>query len=73
MLSDRLGLISFRADGERLAHAGERPAFFGLTVDGYVVEYFTTVQALHASFVFQLFRREQAQGDTVVTEDRQAA
>lgn len=38
-------LISFQASGERVTHAGQRAAFFGLTFDGMLVEYFTSVQA----------------------------
>lgn len=39
-------LISFQANGERVKHAGERPAFYGLVWNGTLVEHFTSVAAL---------------------------
>jgi hypothetical protein len=40
------GMISLQASGERIEHVGQKPAFFALTYNGIVVEYFTSVEAL---------------------------
>ena len=49
-------LVSFKANGEPIEHAGEIPAFFGLLLDGKVIEYFGSLSALHSAMV--LFKGE---------------
>ena len=41
------GMKSYRANGERIQSVNEVPAFYALTVHGQVLEYFTTLEALH--------------------------
>jgi len=38
-------LISFQANGEQIEHLGQRVAFYGLALNGKVLEYYTSVQA----------------------------
>lgn len=40
-------MISFQANGERIEHAGQKPAFFALTCNGIIIEYYTTLEAFH--------------------------
>lgn len=37
---------SFQENGQEVEHAGQAASFFGLVVNGLVVDFFTTVQAL---------------------------
>ena len=42
-----LKLISFQVNGEQVEHAGQKPAFFGLLVNGTILDYFGTLDAVH--------------------------
>ena len=42
----KIGIISFQGNGDRLEHAGQTPEFYALTIDGVIVEYYTTLAAL---------------------------
>lgn len=42
---DKFTLVSFAADGHTIKNAQVEPAFYGLVLNGQIVDYFTSVQA----------------------------
>jgi hypothetical protein len=57
-------LISFKANGERIESVNEVSAFYALVRNGMLVEYFTTLEALHIA-VESLKAIEATELDTV--------
>lgn len=42
-------LLSFKENGDKLEHAGQTPAFYALTFNGEIVEYYGTIEALRCA------------------------
>ena len=40
-------IISFQENGERIEHVGQKPAFYAVLVNGTIVDYFSTLDAVH--------------------------
>lgn len=61
------GMISFKANGEQIDHAGQKPAFFGLTLNGVVINHYNSIEALQID-VAKLQAIEAASIETNVYE-----
>jgi hypothetical protein len=62
-------IISFQSNGERIAHAGIVPAFYGLVYNGTIIDYFGTLAALHCAIA----RLECLYADAITSSYRVAA
>jgi hypothetical protein len=62
-----LKLISFRADGSRVQVANEEPAFYGLAIQGKVIDYFGTLEAV-AIAAAKIVREFENDDKTQITE-----
>jgi hypothetical protein len=63
-------LSSYKANGDRLEHAGQTPAFFGLWRSKEFLGYFCTLEAVHAyvETIVSIERAESATTDTLILE-----
>ena len=63
----RIIVLRFKANGDRLNDKSIRAAFYGLVINGYILEYFTTFAAVKLA-IASVRMWECQDADTVITE-----